>query len=186
MIIYDDGEKQITHDDEALFSNFDEETALRIKEWLLTETKQCSGCKKYIPIEKYNNHGNYCNSCRNKKAQSTPEGKKKEQLRKMFRNALTCKDCSNLKHYDEICRISGITPEQLKSYLNSTYVVLYGIEPDSDYKGIHISHKKPLANATTIEQVEQCYDYKNLYLSNEKDNLSRGAKSNDLRIGEYV
>ena len=73
--------------------------------------------------------------------------------------------------------VTGLSIDELVSYLKGTYAKVYGKEWDGNEK-VHIDHIIPLATAATEEDAFRLCHYTNLRLIKAEDNLRKGAKLN--------
>ena len=100
--------------------------------------------------------------------------KSKYRMRNLVRNALKRRAFKKLRPSEDIL---GISFEDLKMYLEYTYLCRYGIE--TDWNNVHIDHIIPISVAQTEEEVIRLNHYTNLQLLTAKDNLK---KSNLLEV----
>lgn len=107
-----------------------------------------------------------------------PVYKRKTRMRNMIN--------SSFYHFDEYTPIKdveyvGMMPKELRDYLLGTFQNIYGYGWDGVEK-VNIDHITPLAQASTIDEVNRLCHYSNLRLIKEQDNIAKG-RSVDYQIG---
>ena len=132
-------------------------------------------------IERRREWGRQSSKRRRKKITAYEEARKKIdsvfKLKKQIRNEV--RTSFKRRGYLKIGRtenITGLSSNDLYSYLQQTYKNRYGDFWDGKEE-VHIDHIKPLATAHTIEQVIALNHYTNLQLLKARDNLEKGAKT---------
>ena len=107
-----------------------------------------------------------------------PVYKRKTRMRNMIN--------SSFYRFDEYTPIKdveyvGMMPKELRDYLLGTFQNIYGYEWDGVEK-VNIDHITPLAQASTIDEVNRLCHYSNLRLVRERDNIAKG-RSTEYQIG---